>query len=174
APEPAAGRFVQLLGEKGAGKTTTLLRWRSQQPGPYRHVGPTWRERLSPLPVAPLVYWDEIDRVFGPRLSAALRAAKRIDATVVAGTHRDLTAAAGRFGFDVSTVRFGPLDRETVRAWIGRRLAAARVGETCWEPGQDEVAAAIAAAGHSWRTLGDRLHVLAARAAREGTVVTRS
>ncbi len=95
-PQPGARQLVQLIGPKGAGKTSLLLRWRDQQPGPYHYVAPgSPRWRFPPL--ASLVYWDELDRMATPVRALALLAAAASGATVVAGSHVDLAASARRF-----------------------------------------------------------------------------
>lgn len=168
APVPGGRRFVQLLGPKGAGKTTTLLRWRATHAGPYRHVGPDLLSRVRPLPAGPLVYWDEVDRAVPAVLGLCLARCRRRDATVVAGTHRDLASTAARRGFAVETVTFGPITPEAARRWVERRLENVAIADGHWRPGEADLAAAVAAAGSSWRCLGDRLHVLAARALDSG------
>jgi hypothetical protein len=123
---PGQGLLVQFIGVKGAGKSTTLNRFRSQSPGPHRYV-PPGPGRWRPLPVAPLVYWDELDR--SPRVLRRvgwLRAA-RIRATVVAGTHVDLAAEAGRVGLSVQTVELPPISIAELTTWAEARLAASRL-----------------------------------------------
>jgi hypothetical protein len=57
----------------------------------HRHVveGVAGVLHYPPLPVSPLVYWDEVDRAPVTLRRWALRAAGRRGATVVAGTHVD-------------------------------------------------------------------------------------
>ena len=124
-PAPGQGLLIQFVGVKGAGKSTTLNRFRSRSPGPHRYV-PPGPGRWRPLPVAPLVYWDELDRSpAGLRWAGWLRAA-RIRATVVAGTHVDLAAEAGRAGLRVRTVVLPPITVAELTAWAEARLAGAR------------------------------------------------
>lgn len=167
-PLPNGRRFVQLLGPQGAGKTSHLLRFRSAAPGPYFHV-PPGLGRLRLPPVAPIAYWDEADRIPGPVLAWALRQAARWSATIVAGTHRDLTSAAARSGLAVETHRLGPLDVRSVSAFAARRIAAAACGPVSIELDPDDAAEIARAAGASLRAAGDLLHAWAARTVRAGS-----
>lgn len=155
---PAPGRrlLVQVIGVKGAGKTTTLRHWREAAPAPWRYV-PRGVRRLRPLPVAPLVYWDEADRAPAAARWWGLRAAARRGATVVAGTHVDLAAEGLAAGLAVDTVPLIPITAADVAGWAARRFAAVAAGPG-WEL-PDEVAADVAGrAGASWRVAGDLLH----------------
>jgi hypothetical protein len=158
-PGPAApgGRqLVQVIGVRGAGKTTTLRRWHEAHAGPWRHVPPGPR-RARRLPVAPLVYWDEADRAPAAVRWWAWRATARRGATVVAGTHADLGAEARAAGLAVRTVRLPEVTAEHLLRWAALRFAA-----TATEPGwclPEPVAVAVAArCGNSWRSAGDLLH----------------
>jgi len=156
-PAPGARRLVQVIGVKGAGKTSTLRRWRDAGPAPWRYV-PRGARRLRPLPVAPLVYWDEADRAPAALRRWALRAAARRGATVVAGTHADLGAEAQRAGLGVDTLVLPPITAAELTTWAARRLAVVGAGPDWALPAP--VAADVAArAGASWRTAGDLLHV---------------
>ncbi|MEM9701256.1 MAG: hypothetical protein AAF907_02280 [Planctomycetota bacterium] len=178
APEPPrAGqrRLVQLLGEKGAGKTSLLLRWRDEEAGPYRYVPPTfplrdgWRRALL-LPVRPLVYWDEADRAPAPLLRFALHRAARTGATVVVGTHHDLTPEATRAELPVQTHAFPPLTPDALRAWCKPRIAAAALPDqpaTALPVVPDDILRETCdAAGSSLREASVILHLWAARLAR--------
>lgn len=160
APPTAAGLFVQVIGVKGAGKTTTLAHWRRAVPGPYHHVPPSGRARWSFPPVGPSVYWDEVDRMPGPVRARALRRATRAGATVVVGTHEDLAGVARRYGFAVRTIELGPIDPSELHRWATERVDAVRLpgvgAGTTLSP--SEYAAIAAAAGASWRVAGDLLH----------------
>ncbi|HEX6986890.1 MAG TPA: hypothetical protein VF170_16050 [Planctomycetaceae bacterium] len=166
APDPGGRRLLQVIGEKGAGKTSLLLRWRAAAPGPYRHV-PDSPARWRPPPLAPLCYWDELDRLPGPVLRVMLRRAAVRGATVAAGTHRDLSAEAARAGLAIETLVLPPLSADDVLAFAAARIAAAGL------PGAEPrltlppaLAAGIAArCGGSWRLAADDLHVWAAAAA---------
>ncbi len=115
-------RFVQVIGPKGAGKTSHLLRWRAALSGPYRHVGPGL-QRLAPLPGARVVYWDEADRT--PWLSLALLGQSLRRGMVVVGTHRDLSSAARRVGFIAESHVLDQLTASDVALFASRRIVAA-------------------------------------------------
>ena len=155
-PEPAGRRLLQVIGVKGAGKTSSLRRWQAVTGGPWHYV-PPGRDRFRPLPVAPLVYWDEADRAVPVLRRRALRAAARRGATVVAGTHLDLAAEADAAGLPVQTVLLPPISPAELDAWAGARFAAVALA-TPWSL-PDEVARDVAErAGASWRVAGDLLH----------------
>lgn len=164
APQPGGRRFVQFVGDKGAGKSTMLASWRRQQPGPHHWVGPGRADRRQPVPVAAIAYWDEVDRLGGRALRSGLASAARQGATIVAGTHRDLSRVAEAAGLDVITHHLGPLGLADLRRWVDAELAAvelpggAPLGSI--RAGLDDVALAevAAQAGCSWRVAGDLLH----------------
>lgn len=159
-PEPGVGLLRQVIGVKGAGKTSTLRRWQAVAAGPWCYL-PPGRGRLRLLPVAPLVYWDEADRALPVLRRRALRLAARRGATVVAGTHLDLAGEAAAAGLPVQTVTLAPITPGELTRWASARFAAAAL-----DPNPDpswtlpaEVAAELAArSGASWRAAGDLLH----------------
>lgn len=166
-PKVGASCLVQVLGEKGAGKTSLLLRWREQAHGPYHYVAPNWHRWQLP-PFASIVYWDELDRLPRSLLLLSLLWARRTSATVVAGTHTDLSWAAKLAGLSIRTVVFEPLDGAMIQAWAKLRIAAAGSGTASAVALSldDRTAARIALeAGSSWRVAADLLHVWAAERA---------
>ena len=164
APEPGGRRFVQVVGVKGAGKTSLLTHWRRTHPGPYAHVPPGVRRWRIP-PFAAVCYWDEADRLPAPLLWVALRLARRRGATVIVGTHRDLSGSAGRAGFAVETVEFGGVSPAFLAAWCERRVAAVALPGCDFRVPPDVIAAVANSCGGCLRTAGDRLHVWAAERA---------
>ncbi|NOK63583.1 MAG: hypothetical protein GFH27_549281n450 [Chloroflexi bacterium AL-W] len=166
APESGKKQFIQVIGPKGAGKTSLLLHWREQVAGPYLHFPLGWgRWRLPPI--AAMAYWDEADRIPSPFLWYALYQAARQNATIIAGTHVDLTCAAQRHGFAVQTIERPPLDVATLRAWVTRRIAAVRLSSAPdYVAPDDELLTRIAQeAGESWRVAADHLHIWVAETA---------
>ncbi|MEM8535213.1 MAG: hypothetical protein AAGF95_30525 [Chloroflexota bacterium] len=166
APKPDSKQFVQVIGPKGAGKTSLLLHWRDQVDGPYVHFPLGWgRWRLPP--VAPMAYWDEADRIPQPFLRYGLYQAARHNATIIAGTHVDLTHAAQRHGFAVKTIEHPPLDVVTLRAWVTRRIAAVRLPDTpdYLVPDDALLTRVAQESGESWRVAADHLHIWVAETA---------
>jgi hypothetical protein len=147
---------LQVIGVSGAGKSTTLRHWHAAAPGPWHYV-PRGVRRLRPLPIAPLVYWDEANRTPAALRRRGLRAAARCGATVVAGTHDDLAAEAQTAGLTVDTVWLSAITIGELTTWAAQRFAAVGAGPQWTLP--PAVAAAVAAqAGASWRIAGDLLH----------------
>lgn len=167
-PQPGQRRLIQLIGPKGAGKTSHLLHWRALAPAPYHYVPPDFRRWRSP-PVAPLVYWDEADRLAAPVRAAAFAYAAARRATVVAGTHADLARTAQACGLAVTTYHFPGLTPPVLCEWAAARIADAAL------PGQAPALfldaataeAVCARAGASLRDAAVELHVWAAERARE-------
>lgn len=123
-PPPRSKTLVQVIGESGLGKSTQLQHWRADVPGPYHYiVRRPYSHRWAKAPITDLVYGDEIDRMPAPLRAAWFRELRRREATVVIGTHADLTATARRAGFDaVITHHLEPLDRETMQVLLEQRL----------------------------------------------------
>jgi energy-coupling factor transporter ATP-binding protein EcfA2 len=164
-PPGLADAFVQLIGRRGAGKTTLIQHWRRLRPGPYRHVQPD-RTRWQSPPVAPIVYWDEADRIPVGVLIAALARARRHGAVVIAGTHRDLSRPAGVAGMAVRTVIMPQPTPERVVTWAKHHIQRVAIRPVTLEVSLELAEAVVADCGGSWRVIGDRLHSWAARAAR--------
>lgn len=164
APQPKARTLVQLIGEKGAGKTSHLLHWRKQTGGSYRYY-PPGSGRWQVPPVEPTAYWDEADRIPTPLLLGALAQAARQRATIVAGTHRDLSWAGRFVGLRVRTIEFPKLTPEIILIWAEQRIAAARlpgirsVGLNLDQANLERISAQ---SGASWREVATQLHIWAA------------
>jgi hypothetical protein len=173
APEPAARTALQVIGVRGAGKTSLLSRWHASTGGVYRWVPPAMA-RWRPLPCAPICYWDEADRAPQIILTLSLLRARRVGATVVLGTHTDLSRQIRRAGLDARTLTLPAPGSDSVMQWATLRIAAVRISGAA-SPGLtlDEATAAriAASAGGSWRTVGDQLHAWAADASRTGAPV---
>ena len=119
--------MVQVIGDQGMGKSTHLAEWRRLRPGPFHYIPRRpLRDRRRPAPIAPLVYGDEIDRM-PPRLrSRWFSQLAAVDATVVIGTHRDLSSIARRAGFDVRTHRLRPVTRAELAVVLDRQAGGGR------------------------------------------------
>jgi hypothetical protein len=129
-PPPGSATLVQVIGEQGAGKSTHLHVWRHRLPGPYHYVPRRpYRQRWQRPPVAPLVYGDEIDRMPVPLRRRWFRRLGRIGATVVIGTHTDLSRLGRRSRFEVRTHHLGPVDRAGLAAVLDHRVAAVTLSD---------------------------------------------
>ncbi len=103
-PQPGAKQLIQIIGVKGAGKTSHLKHWQAQTGGPYCYYPPGWDRVKLPVvsPIAGpihqrIAYWDEADRIPTPVLVAALLTAAQTSHTIIVGTHKDLSYAQGYF-----------------------------------------------------------------------------
>jgi hypothetical protein len=164
ATNPGQCLLVEFLGEKGAGKSSHLLRWQQQQPGPYHYVpalGPGRWQRL-PVVAGGIVYWDEVDRLPLVLFFDGLLRARLQRCTIVIGTHRSLLALARLLGLATEGIHFQRLSLERLRAWIERRMLAAAL------PNQQpslvfstaELETVVEKANSSWREAGFLLHQL--------------
>ena len=168
---PQAGQktFLQLLANRGAGKTSHLLHWRSQYPGPYSYYPIEVMKRWHLPAVDAIAYWDEADRIPLPLLFTSLARAAMVKASIVAATHVDLAWAARGVGLTVETMALPPIDVDSLCIWAARKIAAATLPTVAASSlVLDPVTAAYIAsvAGYSWREAADLLHIWAARQAR--------
>lgn len=163
APQPDGRRLLQLIGDKGAGKSTHLRHWQNTTGGPYYYVQP-----VGPAhpPVGPLVYWDEADRISDRHLKQLFKMIAKTGGTVVAGTHRDLSKPASSAGLEVETIEFGPLKVEMLAQWCQSRIDVASDEVGVFSVPSDVLAQICSDSGSSLRDAGDLLHVWVARHAR--------
>ncbi|MGB3299830.1 MAG: hypothetical protein WBA76_16305 [Phormidesmis sp.] len=175
APPPlGAKQLVQIIGVKGAGKTSHLKHWQAKTGGPYCYYPPGWK-RLKPPLTSPLTtlahqkiaYWDEADRMPLPFLLIALLIAAQTSYTVVAGTHTDLSPAAHQIGLSVTTINIPSFDALLLTQCVNQRIAVVRLpGKGCGLRLSRAKAEEIAiAANGSWREASDLLHIWAAELA---------
>lgn len=167
APLVQTQRLVQILGEKGAGKTSHLKHWQQQAPGPYCYY-PDGMARWKLPPVAAIAYWDEANRIPLPLLLQRFWQARQQQATIVAGTHADLSRWARLMGLTVQTIFLPALDVDALMAWAHLRIGAVRRSDL--NPPQlvlsrEQAAKIVAIAGSSWREAAVHLHIWAANAA---------
>lgn len=159
----------QLIGEKGAGKTSHLLHWRQQTGGVYYCCQPGWKQWLLP-PVAKIAYWDEANRILLPILVISLWKARLIDATIVIGTHDDLSKIAKLFNFEIKTIKLSTLCVENLLQWTKKLIEAERLSPSTpvsLELTLEEASKIIAVSQESWRKAANYLHIWAARKAKQ-------
>ena len=166
APPCQSRQLIQVMGDKGFGKTSHLKRWQSQTGGPYCYY-PPGLGRLKLPPVAKIAYWDEADRIPLPFLVASLLRAAHTRATIVIGTHRDLGNIAGLMGLSVRSIDLPPLDVETLLLWTSRSIAAVRLPQaSCYlQLSPKKAREVVSIANGSWRDAADYLHIWAAEVA---------
>lgn len=168
APSTQTKQLVQVMGDKGFGKTSHLKHWQSQTGGPYCYVPPGWKRFKIPA-VKQIAYWDEADRIPIPLLIIALTWASFTSATIVMGTHSERGKIAARLGFTVTTIDLPPLDVETLLIWANDRIKSvslrSQTGHLLLQPEKAEEIIAIAQG--SWRTAADYLHIWVAEVANQ-------
>jgi len=163
-PPPGSTTLVQLIGDKGAGKSTHVRHWQRRVEGPYHYVPRVpIRGRFVRPPVGPIVYADEIDRLPAHVRRSWFRASAAVSSTIVAGTHRDLSGSARRAGLRVVTHHLGPADHATLRRFVDARLDVARCSHTaCTSIGDHELAEILLESAGNLRTAEGLLHALVA------------
>lgn len=171
APPIRAKRFLQVIGVRGAGKTSHLLHWQAQTGGAYCHYPPGLGRCKLP-PVGAIAYWDEADRIPPLLFRLALVWASHTHATIVAGTHADLGAIARSTGFTVETLHLPPFDAKTLLAWATRRIQAVQLPDTVASLvlTEEQAAHIVAIAQGSWCEAADHLHIWAAAAAQSASL----
>ncbi len=165
-PPLQAKQLVQVMGVKGAGKTSHLKHWQAETGGSYCYYPPGWGRVKVPT-VEKIAYWDEANRIPLPFLIVALARAALTHATIVAGTHRDLGRVARLLGLRVQTIHLPPLDAEALIVWTKCRIEAVRLPhrDCCLILSRERAQEIVGLAGNSWRDAADRLHIWAAETA---------
>ena len=122
-----AGGHLQVLGERGHGKTSTLLGLqahlrRAGRAASYEYL-PEWQEVFhSPLDGVDIFLLDEAQRLKPAertRLIGAAQAGRRL----VLGSHEDLTALFAAAGLPLTTLLLDTGGRSHLEALLARRLA---------------------------------------------------
>lgn len=169
-PPPIQKRlFWQVIGEKGAGKTSHLLHWKQQTGGVYYYCQPGWK-RCSLPPVAKIVYWDEANRIPLPLLLTSLLRSRCINATIVAGTHDNLAEFASLFGFEIKNITLSTLCVENLLQWVKKLIEAERLSPSIpisLELTTDNAREIVAESQGSWRKAATYLHIWVARIAKD-------
>ncbi|OKH12918.1 hypothetical protein [[Limnothrix rosea] IAM M-220] len=162
-PQPHARQLLQILGDRGFGKSAHLHHWRSQTGGSYCYY-PAGLGRFKFPPIEPIVYWDEGDRLPFIFLIPALIWASLTSATIAVGTHQDLRFWAKLCGLAVKTIELPPVTPQLLQTWANLKIQAATLpDQTCLlELSLSEAEDMIKKAAGSWRTATDYLHIWAA------------
>jgi hypothetical protein len=100
-------------------------------------------------------------------LSSLTYAACR-QATIVVGTHRDLSWAARWTGLKVQTIKFPLITLGEIKSWAEKRITAAQLPDvqSVALPLNTEILEAILTqSDNSWRTIATHLHIWVAQIA---------
>lgn len=160
--------FLQVIGKKGAGKTSHLLHWKQQTGGIYYYCQPGWKRCLIP-PVSKIVYWDEANRIPLPLLLTSLWRSRSINATIVAGTHDNLAKFASLFGFEIKTIGLSTLCVDNFLQWAKKLIEAERLSPLTpvrLELTFDIAKKIVAESEGSWRKAATYLHIWTAKIAK--------
>jgi hypothetical protein len=159
-PKAKNTTFVQVIGDKGAGKTSLMIHWQRMIPGPYFYVPRTYHRFFLLPPLKDIVYWDEVDRMPLWTFLLYLTIAKIKGYTIVCGTHKNLTTWAKLWRFQVYDVSFPPLDVEIVYKWAWMRIMHASITDAppSLPLSKKIVAELLKKSGNCWRRVGDELH----------------
>ena len=166
-PLPKAKQLIQIIGVKGAGKTSHLRRWQAQTGGAYCYYPPGLQRFKMPA-VGPIAYWDEADRIPWLYGLSGLAIAARSGSTIVAGTHTDLSLAARMVRLPIKTIRIQPFSAQLLIQWANKRISAVQLSDATSRLSLGAVKAQeiAAMADGSWREAADLLHIWAADRAR--------
>jgi hypothetical protein len=166
APHPRSRILLQIMGEKGAGKTSHLLHWQQQTGGAYCYYPPELWGRMKLPSGGAIAYWDEADRIPEPLLLMGLTTAKAKGCTIVAGTHQSLEWAASLVGLRVQTLHLPCLTVTELRRWATQRIQAVCLTECsplCQELTDETLRAIAQQSRASWRHAATLLHIWAAK-----------
>jgi hypothetical protein len=159
-PTANDGTLWQVLGVRGAGKSSQMQRWREQTGGAYHYCQPNVLSRFTPPPVASIAYWDEADRIAPVVLHNAFARAAQVGATIVIGTHRDLSADASRAGIKtIQTIRLERIHCSQLLEWTAKRIRASSLptGST-YTLSAEDAKVMLKQSPDSWRELAGMLH----------------
>jgi hypothetical protein len=165
-PSPQPKLFVQIIGKKGAGKTSHLLHWKQQIGGIYYYCQADWQRWQFP-PLSQVVYWDEADRIPLPILLISLGKMSYLQGTIMVGTHHNLSPLAYRFGFQVKTIHLSTLTVSYLLQWAQESLEAERLSPDI--PIKVNLTTSharkiMAQSQGSWRIAANYLHIWLAKA----------
>lgn len=151
---------VQVVGARGAGKTSLLRAWHRKHAGDYHYVN-------AAVPTVPgangaRAFWDEADRLPMRVIRRRARLAMGGGGQLVVSTHQQLSLSGGL------VLILDTIDPEHLRIWMEQRIAASACNLDSARAflGELPVAETLAVANGSWRVAGDELHAWVARRVR--------
>ncbi len=159
--------FWQVIGEKGAGKTSHLLHWQRQTGGTYYYCQPGWKKYSLP-PVDAIAYWDEANRIPLFLLLTSLWQARCLNATIVVATHDDLSQIASLCGLMVKTITLNTLCTDNLLEWAKKLIEAERLSPLIpinLQLTADRAQKIVLMSQNSWRKAANYLHIWAAEIA---------
>lgn len=167
-PPIANKLFIQIIGEKGAGKTSHLLHWQQETGGIYYYCQPDYHRWQLP-PVQAIAYWDEADRIPLFFLFISLLKARFLNATIVVGTHKNLKIIPQLLGLKIETIILTTLNINNLLKWVEKHLEKERLSSTTpilWRITPVQAEEIVAKSQKSWRKAANYLHILLAKMAK--------
>lgn len=164
-PSVKSSLFRQILGEKGAGKTSHLLHWQELTHGPYYYCQKGWLRWRFPT-LGEIAYWDEADSIPLPILLLTLIYARCRCLTIVVSTHIDITWLAALCGFSIEKIFLSTLSTENLIIWTEKALKAAQLSPKnpiSLELSQKEAEEIMHKSQGSWRKAANYLHIWVAK-----------
>ncbi len=157
--------FWQVLGEKGAGKTSHLLHWHEKTKGIYYYCPKGWLSWQFP-PISAIAYWDEADRIPLLILLFSLISAKGCRATIVVSTHRNVAWIAGLLGFSLRKIYLSTLSVENLISLLEIALKAEQLSLQIPIPltlTLEQAEEIVQKSQGSWRKAANYLHIWVAK-----------
>jgi hypothetical protein len=164
-PPVKSSLFRQILGEKGAGKTSHLLHWQELTQGPYYYCQKGWLSWRFP-PIAAIAYWDEADSIPLPILFFSLIYARLCCATIVVATHVDITWVASLCAFRCEKIHLSTLSTQNLIIWAQKAINAAQLSQKTpidLKLSEQEAEEIVQKSQGSWRKAANYLHIWGAK-----------
>ncbi len=120
--------YIQILGEQGRGKSTTLrglaayLQLESQRVM-YEYLPLGQRRFITSIADLDVFLLDEAQRLWWWERRRLVRSTMKYDTRLVFSSHEDLTELFGRFRLSVFTIWLDQVDEDRLAAILQRRLA---------------------------------------------------
>lgn len=171
APKTQDRLLFQIIGKKGAGKTSHLLHWRAQTGGNYYYCE-TFINSWKIPPVQAIVYWDEADRIPLPILICSLCRARFLNATIVVGTHKDLSLLARIIGLKVNIIKLDTLSSANLVRWAQKAINAVSISSSIHSQlhiSLEQAESIVKKSKGSWRIAANHLHILVSDIAHNNT-----
>lgn len=151
-------QFIQILGDKGFGKTTYLLHLQETKKANYKYI-PEGLRRFCLLPISNYVLIDEVDRYPKILLFFYMLIYRFLGTNIVVGTHEDLSLIAKCLRFNFIPFEFSKLNLTFFKGWIDKRLDKNQLDGRPPVPNDEELMDILNKSNNSLREATYYLHV---------------